>query len=82
MNADGSAVSRFTTTGATSPAWSTDGSKVAFISTSAEHSLQVFVAEPNGDNVRMVTNDSASLFGPCWSADGASIAFAVDNVGV
>ena len=82
MNADGTAVSRFTTTGARSSAWSPDGSKVAFISSSPEHWLQVFVADANGGNVRMVTKDPLSLFGPCWSADGARIAFAVDNLGV
>ena len=82
MKADGSAVSRFTTTGARSTAWSPDGSKVAFISLSPDRALQVFVADSNGGNVRMVTKDYLSSFSPCWSADGASIAYAVDNVGV
>ena len=48
----------------------------------SHHPLQVFVADPDGSNVRMVTRDPASTFDPCWSADGASIAFAVDNLGV
>jgi Tol biopolymer transport system component len=87
MNTDGANVTRFTTTGATSSAWSPDGSKLAFISPSVEmigahHPLQVFVANPDGGGVRMVTSDPASAFGPCWSADGASIFFAVDNIGV
>jgi TolB protein len=42
----------------------------------------VFVADPNGGNVRMVTKDPSSTFAPCWSPDGASIAFAVDHLGV
>src|SRR6185503_8072672 len=62
--------------------WSPDGSKVAFISVGPDHRLQVFVADPNGGNVRMVASDLSSAFAPCWSADGASIAFAVDNLGV
>ena len=85
MNADGGGVRRFTTVGAKSPAWSPDGSKVAFMSLSTEpgstHNMfQVFVADPDGGNVRMVTKDPPSSFNPCWSADGASIAFAVDNL--
>ena len=87
MNADGSGVRRFTTLGAKSPAWSPDGSKVAFMSLSTEpgstyHLFQVFVADPDGGNVRMVTKDGPSSFSPCWSADGASITFAVDNLSV
>jgi len=85
MNADGSGVRRFTTVGAKSPAWSPDGNKVAFISLSQEpgstyHIFQVFVADADGGNVRMVTKDPPSSFTPCWSAGGAGIVFAVDNL--
>ncbi|HEU4771647.1 MAG TPA: hypothetical protein VFS68_05770, partial [Candidatus Udaeobacter sp.] len=85
MDADGSGVRRFTTIGAKSSSWSPDGSKVAFLSLSQEldhtyHLFEVFVADADGGNVRMVTKDPLSSFGPCWSADGGSIAFAVDNV--
>jgi len=82
MNADGGAVSRFTTTGAKSPATSPDGSKVAFLSMSVAHQSPVFVADSNGANARMITKDPLSAFWPCWSGDGASIAVAVDNLGV
>jgi TolB protein len=45
------------------------------------HRWQVFVADANGENVRMVTRDRPlSSFSPCWSADGTSIAFAVDDL--
>ncbi|PYT07007.1 MAG: hypothetical protein DMF60_08000, partial [Acidobacteria bacterium] len=84
MDADGANVTRFTKTGATSPAWSPDGSKVAFISLSIEiinnrHWLQIFVADADGGNVRMIPRNPVSTFAPCWSADGASIAFATDR---
>jgi TolB protein len=84
MDADGANVNRFTKTGAASPAWSPDGSKVAFISTSIEtinnrHPLQLFVADADGGNVRMIPRNPVSTFSPCWSADGASIAFATDR---
>ena len=82
MNADGGAVSRFTTTGAKSPASSPDGSKVAFISLSLLHQSPVLVADPDGGNVRTIAKDPLSAFWPSWSADGASIAVAVDNLAV
>jgi Tol biopolymer transport system component len=87
MDAGGGAVSRFTTTGAISPAWSPDRSKVAFVGPNNEMAgsyrpFQVFVADPDGSNLRMVTRDPVSKFNPSWSGDGRSIAFAVDNVGV
>jgi TolB protein len=85
MNADGSGVRRFTTIGAKSSSWSPDGSKVAFLSLSPEldntyHLFEVFVADADGGNVRMVTKDPPSSFSPCWSGDDASITFAVDNL--
>jgi Tol biopolymer transport system component/DNA-binding winged helix-turn-helix (wHTH) protein len=86
MNADGSGVRRFTTIGAKSGAWSPDGNKIAFMSLSQEldhtyHLWQVFVADRNGEHIRMITKDPPqSTFSPCWSADGTSIAFAVDNL--
>src|SRR5262249_17921585 len=58
------------------------GSRVAFTSQTPKHSLEVFVADPDGRNVRMLTKDPLSSFAPCWSADSASVAFAVDNFGV
>jgi len=82
LKPDGSAVARFTTTGATSPAWSPDRTRIAFVTASPNHWLQVFVADANGGNVTMVTKDPVSSFGPCWSRDGAGIAFAIDNLGV
>jgi len=63
------------------PAWSPDGSKVAFISLSFPYQSPVLVADPNGGNVRMIAKD-LSAFWPCWSADGASIAVGVDNLEV
>src|SRR4029078_12684588 len=85
MNADGSGVRRFTTIGAKSPAWSPDGSKVAFISLGQEpgntyHLFQIFVADADGGNVRVVTKDPPSSFNPVLSVDGASLAFAIDNL--
>jgi TolB protein len=87
MNADGSGVSRFTTIGAISPTSSPDGAKVAFVSENLEigktnHPLQLFLADPNGGNVRLITKDAPTPFVPCWFPNGASIAFAVDNLGV
>jgi Tol biopolymer transport system component len=87
MNADGGSVGRFTTTGAITPVWSRDGTKIAFVSENldigkTQHPLQVFVANADGSNVRNLTKESPSTFFPCWSGDSASVAYAVDNLGV
>jgi TolB protein len=87
MNADGSSVQRFTTIGGITPAWSPDGSKIAFVSENldvgkTQHPLQVFVANADGSNIRNVTKESPSTFFPCWSGDSASVAYNVDNLGV
>jgi len=88
MGADGGGVSRFTNIGATSAAWPADGSRVAFISQSPADWLEVFVANPVGSDVRMVSRDASSTFAPCWlgatpkidarpavSPDGSKLAF-------
>ena len=44
--------------------------------------LQVFVADADGGNVKMITRNPASTFAPCWSPDGATICFTIDKLGV
>jgi TolB protein len=87
MDADGTNVTRFTKAGAAQPACSPNGRQVAFIGTSLERinssfPLQIFVADANGGNVRMITRTPASTFVPCWSPDGATIVFAIDDFGI
>jgi len=52
-----------------SPAWSPDGSKIAFASNRAASStgpLQIYVMNPNGTGVTRLTNNQASDDEPAW----------------
>jgi TolB protein len=63
--------------GAAAPAWSPDGSQIAFVSLSGDdgyHALHIM--NPNGSGVREVTpRDEGGIERPTWSPDGRRIAF-------
>ncbi|HWC72599.1 MAG TPA: DPP IV N-terminal domain-containing protein [Gemmatimonadales bacterium] len=94
MNFDGSDVSQLTfpnpaldstghvkdTTSNFHPAWSPDGTKIAFGST-RDTNPQIYVMDRNGANVVRLTHDSAQDAQPAWSPDGTKIAFATDRDG-
>lgn len=95
MNSDGSNVSQLTfpdpardpitnhvidTTSNLHPAWSPDGTKIAFVST-RDTNPQIYVMEPNGTNVVRLTHSSGVDAQPAWSPDGTRIAFATDRDG-
>ena len=90
MNADGSGVTRLTDSEATdvSPAWSPDGSRIAFASDRDASDLrdddlfgtQIYVMNADGSGVTRLTGVSeASDIFPAWSPDGSRIAFASDR---
>jgi dipeptidyl aminopeptidase/acylaminoacyl peptidase len=59
-----------------SPAWSPDGSLIAFVSDRAG-APQIFVISPDGGEARQLTNLEKGVAGaPAWSPDGTRIAFA------
>jgi dipeptidyl aminopeptidase/acylaminoacyl peptidase len=59
-----------------SPAWSPDGSLIAFVSDRAG-APQVFVISPDGGEARQVTELEHGATGtPAWSPDGTKLAFA------
>lgn len=67
--------------------WSPDGKKISFVATSVEKidghfQFQIFVVDPDGSNVKMITRSSDSTFGPCWLPESKSIAFNADDMGV
>jgi len=76
---DGS--SRALTPGATniySPAWSPDGSLIAFVAhgtSPGESSLDVVRPDGSGFRTLMSAGKDESIFDPSWSPDGVSIAF-------
>jgi hypothetical protein len=86
MNADGSNIRRLTTTSADSqPAWSPDGSRIAFLSFRDDANFDgdgtltasIYVMNADGTNqVRITVPDSASTdTWPAWSPDSQRLAF-------
>ncbi|HEV2181651.1 MAG TPA: hypothetical protein VGR59_15085 [Gemmatimonadaceae bacterium] len=57
-----------------SPAWSPDGSQLAFTSTRSGVS-QVFVVSASGGSATQVSHEAGGAFSPIWSADGGSIIY-------
>ena len=63
---------------ARTPAWSPDGSRIAFIRTSGDDGYhQAFIMNSDGTHVVPLTEfDSGGLFGLAWSPDGTKLSFA------
>jgi Tol biopolymer transport system component len=59
------------------PAWSPDGSRIAFVSTRAPPlgNTEIYVAEPGSDTYTRLTRHPFRSVGPSWSPDGRLIAF-------
>src|SRR5262245_6311456 len=77
MNADGSNAVRLTDNQAddSMPAWSPDGTKIAFTRYEGASSGEIWVMEADGSNQVNLTNDPADDQSPAWSPDGTRIAF-------
>jgi Tol biopolymer transport system component/plastocyanin len=78
MNADGSGVTRLTSSPADElqPAWSPAGDAIAFAS-DREGSFEIYVMKPDGSDVVRLTDGPGSTqnLDPSWSPDGSMIAF-------
>ena len=61
-----------------SPAWSPDGTKIAFAS-NTHGSYDIFIMDKDGGNQTQVTSNKAIDLEPCWSPDGRHIAFTSDR---
>ena len=56
------------------PAWSPDGSRIAFTSY-GQGPGEIYVVNADGTNLTRLTHHAASDYQPAWSPDGKSIAF-------
>lgn len=64
------------------PAYSPDGSRIAFISSNPGGTNQVFVMNADGSGRRQVTNTPTAKQEPTWSADGTRIAYVANSFDV
>lgn len=62
------------------PAWSPDGSLIAFQGYQGGY-WHIFVVRPDGSGLRQVTYGAADDREPAWSPDGATILFSSDRAG-
>jgi Tol biopolymer transport system component len=68
MNADGSGLKRLTNNDASDrqPAWSPDGTKIAFNS-ERDGNREIYVMNADGSGLTRLTNNDASDWDPAWS---------------
>ncbi|HYI13842.1 MAG TPA: hypothetical protein VEX37_00505, partial [Thermomicrobiales bacterium] len=66
-----------------SPAWSPDGTKIAFASSRAwdRGGLDIYVVNADGSDLQRLTDDPSFEESPRWSPDGSMIAFEVHGDG-
>ncbi len=58
-----------------SPAWSPDGRKIAFVRYDGNSSFDIYTMNIDGSNQARLTNAGTSSQGPSWSPDGTKIIF-------
>ncbi len=74
---DGSGLKRLTTTRTieSSPAWSPEGSRIAFVSDRETGSPQIFIMDSSGSGARRLTQRGSWNDAPAWAPGGDRLAF-------
>ena len=67
--------------GASAPAVSPDGTRLAFVRESGDDGGDIAIAGVDGKDARLITHDHAFNFRPAWSPDGERLAFASERDG-
>ncbi len=82
VDSDGRGLSRLTTEPGKDldPAWSQDGSRIAFAS-DRDGNLEIYVMNRDGTNQVRLTTSAGADYRPAWSPDGARIAFVSERDG-
>jgi Tol biopolymer transport system component len=79
MRVDGSELQNLTRDGASdqSPAWSPDGTRIAFHSdrSAQQFMWDIFIMDADGSNATQITSDPAIEGNPSWAPDGSALAF-------
>jgi Tol biopolymer transport system component len=79
INADGTGEARLTTSLAGfQPAWSPDGSRIAFVTLDAK---DLYLINPDGTGEMSLTHGLSENDAPAWSPDGSRIAFGTAQAG-
>lgn len=78
INADGSGGVRLTNRAAFQPAWSPDGTRIAFVTLGDK---DIFLINPDGTGEVNLTQGFSEDDGPTWSPDGSRIAFSTGPLG-
>src|SRR6266571_1927388 len=76
VNSNGTGLTRLTTNSVSDgdPAWSPDGSKIAFRS-ARDGNDEIYVMNPDGLNVTRLTTNAVDDLQPAWSPDGSRLVF-------
>ena len=83
VRADGSGPHRLTRHAGedTSPAWSPDGSSIAFVRRTARAGLDLYVMDGDGRRLRRLTRLKDFLADPAWSPDGRTVLVGAADAG-